>query len=125
MFEEATRQKIRFNHKGNISIEDLWDLSPDALNAIYIALVKEKKESEPEESLITVKSEVNKTLDLKLGVVKHVFTVKSQELTAKKDLAERRARKRQLQAILADKQNQELQGKSADDLRRLISELEE
>lgn len=125
MFEEATRKKLRFSYKGNISTEDLWDLSVNDLNAIYGVLSKEKKENNPEDSLITVKTEVNETLELKIGIVKHVFTVKSKELAAKKDAADRRTRKRQLQAILANKQDEELKGKSADELKKLIDELEE
>lgn len=125
MFEEATRKKLRFSYKGNISTEDLWDLSVNDLNAIYGVLSKEKKENNPEDSLITVKTERNEALELKMNVVKHVFTVKTQELEAKKNATERRARKRQLQAILANKQDEELKGKSADELKRLIDDLEE
>lgn len=125
MFEKATRQKLRFSYKGNISTEDLWDLSVNDLNAIYGTLSKEKKENNPEDSLITVKTERNEALELKMSVVKHVFTIKTQELEAKKTATERRTRKRQLQAILANKQDEELQGKSADELKKLIDELEE
>ena len=35
IFEQASRSKLRFDYKGNISTEDLWDLDTKKLNVLY------------------------------------------------------------------------------------------
>ena len=47
IFEVATRSKMRFPFRGNISVEDLWDLSVNDLDSIFKTLnarVKQTKE---------------------------------------------------------------------------------
>ena len=63
LFELAVRKKYRFPFRGQISVEDLWDLSITNLDSVFKTLNKEKKQSE-EESLLSVKSEADKELSL-------------------------------------------------------------
>lgn len=124
MFEQATRLKLRFAHKGNISCEDLWDLTVNDLDVIYKTLSKSKQSSGDEHSLLEKKSKDNEIVDLKLEIVKHVFTVKVEEKKTRENLAARALQKRKIQALIADKQDEELKGKSVEELNKLIDELD-
>jgi hypothetical protein len=122
MFEKATRQKLRFNHKGLISTEDLWDLSQKELDSIYKSLSKIKKES-CEESLLDKSSE-DSILNLKLEIVKYIFTVKSEEKDRAKKSRERAEKKHKLLEVLASKQDEQLKEKSIEEIKKAIEELE-
>ena len=125
MFEKASKLKLRFSFKGNITTEDLWDLSINHLDEIYKGLSAIKKTSSSEDSLINNNSSSNTLNDLKIDIVKHIFALKVEEKNKKDLRAARLDQKRQLQAILANKQSEELQGKSIEELSKLINELDE
>lgn len=121
MFEKASRQKLRFNFRGNITVEDLWDLSVNNLDTIYKSLTKIKRESN-EDSLLE-STPANTLNDLRIDIVKHIFAVKKQEKEAKQKRAEITLEKKKLMSILADKKDEELKGKSVEELEKRINEL--
>lgn len=123
MFEKASKLKLRFGFKGQASVEDLWDLSQDDLDTIYTSLNKEKKSSDGEFSLKKTRSSADDVLELKLGIVKRIFEVKEEEKAAKVAATAKREKKRALEAILISKKEQELQGKSAEEIQKMIDEL--
>lgn len=55
LFEIATRNRYRFTYKGVMTVEDLWDLNVEALDAIFKTLNRQKKTAD-EDSLLAVKS---------------------------------------------------------------------
>ena len=120
-FEFASRNKLRFNYRGLIAVEDLWDLGVRELDHIYKGLMSEKKETETE-SLIEKQTE-NTTLETKIELVKYVFNTKVEEAEAMTKKAENAAKKQKILAILARKQDAELENKSAEELEKLIAEL--
>ena len=120
-FEFASRNKLRFNYRGLITVEDLWDLGVRELDHIYKGLMSEKKETETE-SLITKQVE-NTILETKIELVKYVFNTKVEEAEAMTKKAENAAKKQKILAILARKQDAELENKSAEELEKLIEEL--
>lgn len=123
IFEKATRLKIRFNHKGLISTEDLWDLSLISLDAIFKDLNAKVKLSS-EESLLNVRTASDKMLYIQIEIVKHIVAIKLAEKTAKEKAVENKQKKQKIMAILETKQETELHNKSAEELTAMLNELE-
>ena len=121
MFEYATRNKVRFPFKGQISVEDLWDLRTDDLDTVFKTLNRQVKQSE-EESLLVTKTAEDTALDVQIAIVKYIFDIKMQEANARLLDKERKAQKQKIMAILANKQEQELQNKSVDELQKMLEE---
>lgn len=123
LFEMATRNKFRFPFKGMISVEDLWDLSVQNLDAVFKALNAEVKQVK-EESLLATKSTEDAILDAKIEIVKHIVKVKLEEAEQKQQAAAKREQKRRLQELIATKQDEALQGKSVEELQAMLSALD-
>jgi hypothetical protein len=122
MFEWAGRSKLRFYYLGLISTEDLWDLKPEALDEIYRQTNAELKEMS-EDSLLEKKQTRAGVLELQVAIVKHVFEVKIAEAEAKKNAQERKAKKERILEIIAKKQDEDLEGKSLDELKVLAESM--
>lgn len=122
MFEYATRNKVRFPFKGQISVEDLWDLRADDLDTVFKTLNRQVKQSE-EESLLVTKTAEDTALDVQIAIVKYIFDIKMQEANARLLDKERKAQRQKIMAILANKQEQELQNKSVDELQKMLEEI--
>ena len=122
MFEYATRNKVRFPFKGQISVEDLWELRTDDLDTVFKTLNRQVKQSE-EESLLVTKTAEDTALDVQIAIVKYIFDIKMQEASARLLDKERKAQKQKIMAILANKQEQELQNKSVDELQKMLEEI--
>lgn len=121
LFETASKMKVRFNYRGVITTEDLWDLDVKALDYIYKQLMVAKKESETESLLEEKKT--NPILEVQIEIVKHIFNVKVEERKATELKAENDAKKQKILAILARKQDAELESKSTEELEELIKGL--
>jgi hypothetical protein len=122
MFEKATRQKVRFNYKGLCTVEDLWDLSLQALDKIYRDLNSQKKEKD-EVSLLNQQTKEEELLTLKLNLVKYVFETLMKEKQEKENEAVRAAKKQKILGIIEEKQEEDLRNKSVDELSELVNSL--
>ena len=123
LFIMATRKKFRFPFKGMISIEDLWDLSVQNLDNVFKTLNAEVKQVR-EESLLTTKSTEDAELDAKIEIVKYIVKIKLEEADKKKQAAAMREQKRRIQEILANKQDEALQGKSIEELQAMLGQFD-
>lgn len=123
IFEMATRNKFRFPYKGLISVEDLWDLGQVQLDSIYKNLNKEIKQIQ-EGTLLSAKNSEDAELQAKIDIVEYIFTVKQKEAIQRSIDAENAVKKRRIMEILAQKQDDSLMGKSEDELRKMLKELE-
>ncbi len=124
MFEKATREKVRFNYKGQCSVEDLWDLHVEALDTIYKELNASLKATQ-EESLLETKTTADVTLELQISIVKHIVEVKIAEKKASADKVKNAAKRQRLLALIAKKQDGILEATDIADLQKMADELAE
>lgn len=123
VFEKATRTKMRVQtDRGNLGVEDLWDLSLTALNKVAKRLNKELKQNAEEDFLEEASSEDIAT-KLKFDVVIYILTVKKEEKKAKAEASTKRAEKERLMTILERKQHEADEELSEEELKKKIAEL--
>ena len=130
LFEKAARLKLRFDSpQGLLSVEDLWDLPLTTnranranLNDIGKDILREIK-AQGEEDLVNPRSVIDETLQLKLEIVKHTIQVIQAENLAARELSEKREKKAKLLELIAHKKDQELEGKSVEELTAMVDGL--
>jgi hypothetical protein len=123
MFEVATRSKMRFPFRGLVSVEDLWDLSVENLDSVFKtlnSLVKQAKE----ESLLNTKTKEDEAIDMQIEIVKYIVQIKLEEANIKLQAKAKKEQKQKLMSILSEKQESELRGKSAEEIQKMLEELE-
>lgn len=123
IFEMATREKFRFPYKGSISVEDLWDLSVQALDQVFKTLNAEIKQSK-EESLLATKTKEESTLDTKIQIVRYIVAVKQEEANKAKTAKANKEQKQKLLALIEEKKNEALAGKSIEELMAMAAALD-
>ena len=125
IFERASKQQLRFQStKGNLSTEELWDLSLQSLDSLARGVNKQLKEAN-EESFISTKTKSNTELELKLDILKHIIADKIADQEAKKVKAERAQELEMLQNLLAKNKTKELKALSSEDILKRIADLQE
>lgn len=124
MFEVATRSKMRFSYKGQISVEDMWDLSLPALDSVFKALNSQMKQVK-EESLLSTKSKADEILELQIEIVKHIVSVKLAEKEAREKAVAKKEMRQKIMQIKAARQDKALLEASDEDLDKILVELGE
>jgi len=130
LFERASRMKIRFEtEKGNIATEDLWDLPLTDLGSggVYLdgiaqGLHKELKDSAAT-SFVVKKSQTNETCELKLEIVKRVIDFKLAVIEKNQSEAVRKSELTRIEGIIADKEDDEIKGKSLAELKKMLKKV--
>lgn len=122
VFEIATRNKYRFPYRGQISVEDMWDLSVTELDKIFKTLNKQAKTAQ-EESLLETKTKEDETIENQIAIVRHIVSVKQKEANDRLREKERKAQKQRIMEIMADKEDEDLKSKSTEELRKMLEEL--
>lgn len=124
LFEMATRSKLRFpSTKGELSVEDLWDLSDKDLDVVYKNL-KDKEVKSSEESLLD-DANVDPKLTAAIGIVKYIFTTKRNERLAEKERINKKLTQRKYIDALSKKQDEAIEKMSEAELRAMIDSLED
>lgn len=129
IFEQATRRKVRFaTAKGEISIEQLWDVPLTSkngfdLDAVAKAVHADLKASGEESFVSSTYNPAKAGHELKMEVVKHVIAVKLAEQQEAATALARKHEKEKLLQILANKQDQQLQTLSIEEIQARINAL--
>lgn len=121
---ECIRNKYRFEFKGLISAEDLFDLNLNDLDAIYKGLKRDEQDLLGDSLLETADNPAKKEVEAKIDIVKSIFNIKKTEMENVKKAIANKAKKDKILAIIEDKQNQELSEKSIEELKKLYDSLD-
>lgn len=121
IFEKAAMNKYRFPFKGQISVEDLWDLKLQDLDSVFKQLNKMKKVNE-EESLLEAKSAADVELEDKIQIVKFIVKYKQDEIAARSAAKDKKERNQKIMSIIERKQNEALEGKSIEELSAMLED---
>ena len=130
LFAVATRKKLRFNtSKGQISVENLWDLplssdngSPN-LDDIARSLHKEIKDGEDVSFVVKKNNKKDSVFELaqtRFNIVKYIIDVKLNEAEEAKKATDTRKKNQRILELIAKKDDDELAGKSRDELLAMI-----
>lgn len=122
IFEKAVRHKIRFDYKGKISVEELWDLSLPVLDAIYGCLENEL-ESLPKKSLLTTRSREREDVEFKQEIIRHIVETKKVEAEARNQEKKNAERKQLILDVIEQKKNENLKNLSIEELTKLAESL--
>ena len=125
-FVTASRLKVRFETtKGFLSVEDLWELPLDRgrvnLDEIAIGLSRDLKGDT--ESFVNKTKPENVELKLKLDIVVHIIETLLKEREDAKQARLKSEKKNQILEIIARKESKDLEEKSLDELKGLLSNL--
>ena len=120
MYKEITRQRIRFStNKGLLSLEQLWDLSINDLDALAVSL-QEAYDSSKGKSFLAKRTSKDKGLKLQLDVVLDILNTKVEEAELIKEAAETKLHNQKILGLIAEKQEGQLKGKSIRELEAML-----
>ena len=130
IFQQASRSKLRFTTQlGNLSTEDLWDLPLTSANGVSLKSIATELQlqvsAQPLKELdfFDVPEATDSTLQLRFDIVKHIVTTRVAESHDKSAEAAKDTKRAQLQALINDKLQDELKGKSIDELQAELASL--
>lgn len=124
MYKEASKMKLRFSTvKGNLSVEDLWDLNLTALDKMAVA-IDEQISKNPKKSFISETTPEDKVSKLKLDILKDIISTKLEEKAKKDSEKQKISERNKLLEILAKKEEASLENLSIEELKKKIAELE-
>jgi len=128
LIELAVRKKLRFEStKGHLTVEQLFDLPFTSKSGCDLQTVattcNEEVKACGEVDFVGTAKPVTKTAQLKLDVVKYVISTKKAEATAAQTEAQKAAEKQRLMGLLSRKKDEELEGKSAEEIQAMIDNL--
>lgn len=120
MYKQASKQKLRVStSKGNLSVEQLWDLSLSDLDELAVSLEKAYNESS-NKSFLVKKTAKNKNVKLMFDIVLDILTTKVEENEVLTQSRENKEHNQKILDLIASKKDEELKSKSVKDLEKLL-----
>lgn len=130
IFEQASRSKLRFTTQlGQLSTEDLWDLPLTSAKGVSLKSIatdlQMQVSAKPMKELdfFDVAEPTDDTLELRFNIVKHIVITRVAESRDKSAEAAKETKRAQLQALINDKLQDELKGKSVEELKAELASL--
>ena len=120
---ECLKNKYRFEFKGLINVEDLFDLKLEDLDLIYRELKKNEADLQGDSLLQTKENPKKFEIETKISIVKEIFNMKQAEIEANKRAMANRAQKAKILAIIENKQNQELYKNNTEEINEIYDNL--
>jgi phosphopantetheinyl transferase (holo-ACP synthase) len=122
IWKYAAKNNLTFvTNKGTLVAADLFDLKVEDLDRIYAGL-KKAEETSNTFTLLDTKKKENTDLEIKISLVKEVFDDKMAAKEAAVKAAATKARNQKIQDIIERKKESELEGKSIEELEKMIQE---
>lgn len=124
LFMLATSRHLRFQFKGTITTEDLWDLSLTDLDALYRQLKAEEAKVNSQDSLLEMKSAAESSdLHLSILVVKAVFMQKKEAAEQRTLVKAKEDQKRKILMLIEQKKDAALSEKSVEELTAMLENM--
>ena len=122
MYKEASKLSLRFTTpKGVLSVEQLWSLNQTDLSNTIKAVKKVLKTTDDDElSFLENTKVVDKENQLRFDILKDIYLTKKAEAEAIKNAADIKEHNQKILTLIAQKQDEELGGKSIDELRSML-----
>lgn len=122
MYKEASKLSLRFTTpKGVLSVEQLWSLNQTDLSNTIKAVKKVLKTTDDDElSFLESNKVVDKENQLRFDILKDVYLTKKAEAEAIRNAADIKEHNQKILTLIAQKQDEELGGKSIDELKSML-----
>lgn len=118
IFEKATRLKLRFQStRGMLTVEDLWDIELTSLDKL--AIIYKKRLGRSESFLDT--EDKDELTELSFELCKYIIEARLQEAKEKEDAKAAYDRKQKILSLISEKKDDELKGKSIEELQEMIN----
>lgn len=129
MYKIASRKKLRIaTSRGNLSVEQLWDLPKHDIGQLAIAIRKriaDEKGTAGDSELDFLKPTVQKeeSIDeLTFRILKDIYQTKQAEEDKAHLAAEKRLKNRRILELIAKKQDEALESKTVEELEAMLEE---
>lgn len=121
IYAQALKKKIRFEYKGLLSTEDLFDLSFEELDILYKKLGEKLKTLSGDSLLADENPEISE-IKLQMVLVKNVFDIKDADRKACEAKIAKSEKNQAILKVINDKKNAELYDKSIDELENMLND---
>ena len=124
MYKKAARMKLRVaTNRGNLSVEQLYDLSKEEIGQLAIAYRPKKPIDDEELAFLKQETSAEETPEqLSFRILKDIYLTKQAEEDKAHRRAEVRQRNRKLLEVIARKQDEALESKSIEELEAMLEE---